>query len=421
MSTLIKKVRVIDIYADIDVIEDVFIDHDVIMIAPLTIKPKKIINGQGCLLIPGLIDMHVHFRDPGYTYKEDIISGIKAALAGGVTSVLVMPNTNPVIDQVKHVIGQFNKAKSFNLMVAAAATMSLKGSSASDISKLAQAGVKAITDDGHCVNDEKLLEKILKLCRLNNLVFLQHAEDKSISKSASFNEGISHKKWGMLGQHYQAESNVIARDIKIALRVGCRYHALHISCQESLNVIKKAKSSLISCEVSPHHLFFSERDTITKHANAKMNPPLRSKEDVYALIQGIDDGFIDVVASDHAPHSYREKSQSIMDAPFGVVGLESSILVLLTLVKKYDLSLTNVLKTMTLNPARILNQSGIIGTMIGAKAKKNAVLLDPDHHSLFLKRHLYGRSFNSPFIGELLWGKVKATFNDGRLVYGDLV
>jgi dihydroorotase len=410
-----------DIYAGVDLIDDVAISEDAIMVSPININPKKIINGRRLLFIPGLIDMHVHFREPGFIHKEDISSGIKAALGGGVTSVLVMPNTNPAIDQVKHVHYQMKRARSFNLMVAASASKGLLGKEPTNIYELARVGVKAITDDGYCVIDSLLLEKIFRQCRLNNVVFMQHAEDKSISQGAPFHDGLCSKKLKASGQPAKAEWGVIERDLKLAQAIGCRYHALHVSCQESLKLIKEAKkiSPSISCEVTPHHLLLNEFDVRNKNPNAKMNPPLRSKEDVFALLQGLCDESVDVVASDHAPHSCREKRKGIDDAPFGVVGLESTILVLLTLVKKYGLPLSRAIASMTTKPAFVLKEVGFIGTMIGEKAKKNAVLLDPECRSIFLKRSLLGRSYNSPFLGMELFGKVKATFLGGHLVYGD--
>lgn len=421
MSTLVRHVRVIDPYADVDVIDDVVISPEAIEIAPSAAKPTHVIDGRGCVLVPGLVDLHVHFREPGFIHKEDIASGIRAALAGGVTSALVMPNTRPAIDQPKHVDFQLKRAQScgFDLMAAACASKGLLGEVASDIANLARAGVRAVTDDGHAIHDAKLMQTVLKQCRLHNIVCMQHAENVEISHQASLNEGVASKRLGILGQSSRAESALVKRDLELALQINCRYHVLHLSCQESLRAVRMAKreSQLISCEVAPHHLLLSDSDIRGFDTHKKMNPPLRSKEDVGALLEGLADGTIDALASDHAPHSCKEKRQDFMKAPFGVVGLESAIMVLMTLVKNQGLSLKTALGLMTSGPARVVQRSGRIGTMLGEKALKNAVLLDPSYRAIFSRRNLYGRSYNSPFIGMELFGRVNATFLGGRLVY----
>jgi dihydroorotase len=421
MTVLIKNVRVIDIFAGIDVTDDILIEPDGLQISPAHVGPSLTIDGRGQLLVPGLVDLHVHFREPGFTYKEDIASGIRAALAGGVTSVLVMPNTRPALDQPKLIDFQYKRAKpfTFDLMVAGAASKNLMGEESSDIKNLAQAGVKAVTDDGRPIQDPLLMETILRQCRLNNLVCMQHAEDLGISCGASLNQGVVSKKLGLVGQSSIAESSLVERDIELALKINCRYHVLHLSCTESLQLVKKAKltSKLITCEASPHHLLLDESDIRGFDTAKKMNPPLRSKEDVQALLSGLCDGTIDAVASDHAPHSSQEKRQPFVKAPFGVVGLESAILVLLTLVKKHGVPLKVAIASMTSGPARVLGDSYRIGTMMGDQALNNAVLIDPNYCGMFSYRNLHGRSKNSPFIGMELFGKVMATFQNGKLVY----
>ena len=261
------------------------------------------------------IDLHVHFREPGFCYKEDIRSGIKAAWAGGVTSALVMPNTEPAIDKPKAVAYQLKRAKplDFDLMVAGAGTLGQKGIELSDIAGLFKAGVRAFTDDGKAVLSDAHMEGLLRSCRRYNAVFMQHAEDPCISHCAPMHEGSQSRRWGISGQPDKAESWIIARDLALAERIGARYHALHISCEESLKLIAQAKrrGALVSAEASPHHLLLCDKDIPHLDSNKKMNPPLRSYRDKEALIEGINDGTIDAVASDHAPHSQREKNQSL--------------------------------------------------------------------------------------------------------------
>ncbi|HXW60768.1 MAG TPA: dihydroorotase [Myxococcota bacterium] len=421
MATLIKNARIIDPKTRLDMCEDIYIDAHSIEVAPSRVKNSTLIMpGRGLIVAPGFIDLHVHFREPGFTYKEDISSGIKAAWAGGVTSALVMPNTNPALDEPKRIFYQHKRAEKygFDLMVAAAATKALKGEELNDVGALKKAGAKACTDDGHVI-DYSHMEKLLKACRRHNMLCMQHAEDKRQSLNAPLNEGKASKRFFISGQPSCAESAVVARDIELALRIGARYHVLHLSSAESLALVRKAKmnNGLISAEVSPHHLLLCEEDIRGKDASKKMNPPLRSKQDQEALLLGIMDGTIDAVASDHAPHSRREKAQALADAPFGVVGIETSILALLTLVKKKSLPLRRAVALLCEGPARIIGEEGRIGTLFGPNAKKNVCVFDPDFKQVISEKNLHGRSKNSAFIGMEMFGRVMATFQNGQLVY----
>lgn len=425
MATLIKNVRVIDCRAQIDVTCDVFLTRGEIALAPSAIpKPHHVFDGTNKILIPGLVDLHVHFREPGFTHKEDIASGIKAALAGGITSALVMPNTNPVLDQPKRILHQRKRAQpfGFHLMVASAASKGLLGRSPANIADLKRAGAKAVTDDGKPILDPSLMVKILKECRKHNLVCMQHAEDLHISQAASLTEGRVSRAFNLLGQPARAEFELIKRDIALAQKIGARYHVLHLSCKESLNLVRAAKRAgvPITCEVSPHHLMLTEESIGHLSTNKKMNPPLRTKEDIHSLLEGLQDGTIDAVASDHAPHAKKEKQAPFTQAPFGVVGLETAFLVLLTLVKKDRLSLTQAIKSMTTGPAAVLCEWDRIGTMLTVSTLnplKNATLIDPNFCAAFSERRLVGRSKNSPFIGMELFGRVEATFLNGQLAH----
>lgn len=421
MGTLIKEVRLIDPLAKIDDVTDVYLDHGRVDLCPSGINPKLILDGKKKLLLPGLIDLHVHFRDPGFFNKEDISSGIKAAIAGGVTSALVMPNTDPPIDELKHVDYQLRRGtkNGFDLMVAAAASRGLLGKCVSDIGNLKRAGIKAVTDDGKPILAKDLMARILKLCRLHGLVCMQHAEDLTISRHASLNEGMISKKHKLAGQPCASEYSLVARDIQLAEEVQARYHVLHLSCSETLRLVKRAKrqSNLITCEVTPHHLLLNEFDVGELDTLKKMNPPLRTFKDTQALIDGLNDGSIDAVASDHAPHSCKEKRRPFTLAPFGVVGVESSIKVLLTLVKKGKLSLHRAIESMTVGPAKVIGESHRIGSLLGKSMEKNAVLIDPDFKGIFSRKDLRGRSKNSAFLGMTLYGSVCATFINGHIAF----
>lgn len=421
MATLIKNVRIVDFFEQVDVVSDVLLTRGSIEIGPKSLPPNcLVVEGQKKLLAPGLIDLHVHFREPGFTHKETISSGIMAALMGGVTSALVMPNTKPTIDNFKSVMFQKQKAKKFgfDLKVAAAASINLLGEQASPIAELKKAGAKAITDDGRPILDNSLMKNVLKQCAKHDLVCMQHAEDLHLSQGAPLTLGRISQRNDLLGQPNIAESSLIKRDIALSEELNARYHVLHLSCKDSLKLIKDAKRKKlkVSCEVTPHHLLLTESDIGALDCNKKMNPPLRSFHDRVALLEGLLDGSIDAVASDHAPHSSREKSLGFNHAPFGVVGVSSSILVLLSLVKE-GLPLDIAVKSMTVGPARVLGEENRIGTMLGSKALKNAVLLDLEHSGPFGFRNLFGPSKNSAFLGRTLVGKVLMTFINGEVAF----
>lgn len=422
MATLIKQVRIIDPRTKVDIIDDVLLSEEGIVIAP-NIVPNGVeeFDGKERLLIPGLVDLHVHFREPGFIHKEDIASGIKAALAGGVTSALVMPNTRPAIDSPQSVLYQLHQALrcGFDLMVAGAATLALGGEERTDIGALKQSGVKAITDDGRPILSDEFMTEVLKACRAHNLVCMQHAEHTGLSCGHSINAGVASARLNVPGQDARAEYDIIERDIKLAERIAARYHVLHLSCKESLRFIEKAKKRhvAVTCEVAPHHLLLSDNDIREFDANMKMNPPLRSTADRDALIDGINNGLIDAVASDHAPHHRREKMLPFIDAPFGVVGVETSILVLLRLVQERKIELQSAIRLMTHGPARVLGEEERIGTILGEKALRNAVFIDPHHRFKLTEKHLFGRSKNSAFLGRELGGRILATFLGGNVVY----
>lgn len=417
MASLIKNVRVIDPINKIDQVDDVVIDRDHIEMSPQSPKFTTVIDGTNLVLAPGLIDLHVHFREPGFLHKESISSGIQAALRGGVTSVLVMPNTSPAIDAPKHVAYQHRRAarEGFDLMVAACATQGMKGESKTDIGALKSAGIKAVTDDGKPILDDALMEAILRDCRRHDMVCMQHAEDLVLSKGGSMHQGRMSEKLGVSGQPRAAEINLIERDIKIAERLSARYHVLHLSCTESLaRVVRAQKNGApISCEVTPHHLLLCDQDVMGKDTFRKMNPPLRARDDARALIDGLVDGHIASVASDHAPHSCKEKRADFEQAPFGVVGLESAILVMLTLVHKGVISLARAIEVMTTGPAKVIGEEARLGGLFGDGRVKNAALLDPNCRRIFSRRDLAGRSINSPFFGMEIFGRVEACFVNG--------
>lgn len=423
MATLIRQVRIIDPKNGLDLVDDVLIDEEQISIAPnkLPLDYSEIF-GKGLVLAPGLIDLHVHFREPGQCHKEDIASGIRAALAGGVCAAMVMPNTSPSIDEPKKVLWQLKigqKNQGFHLMVAAAASRDLAGEQMTDLAGLKKSGALAITDDGRPILSNELMKNILRSCRKYDLLCMQHAEDTGLSCGAPMNQGIVSERLKITGQPEQAEYELVERDLNLVEEIGARYHVLHLSTAKAVDLIKKArrKGLKVSAEVSPHHLFLCEDSLTSLDTNKKMNPPLRTKHDQWALINGLNDGSIDAVASDHAPHHQREKKMDFTKAPFGVVGVETSISVLLSLVKQGKLALNKAIDLMSSGPAKVLGLEEKLGCLVGENAAKNAVLIDPKANFVVSYPDLFGRSKNSAFLGLELTGRVMLTFLNGKIVY----
>ncbi len=422
-STLVKNIRLLDVTSGFDEIADVLVSTEGFFLNPIEIDAAcAIIDGQGQIALPGLIDMHVHFRQPGFEYKETIQTGSKAALVGGVTTVVVMPNTNPVLDTAERIEEQIrlgHLANGVEILVAAAVSKNLLGQEPTDYAALKRAGAVAITDDGRPVMDTSLMEQAMKACAENDLLFMQHAEDLALSQNASMNEGRTSRAIGVSGQSADAEGVMVERDIALAKKYGARYHVLHLSTKRSLQAVRKAKMEglKVSCEVAPHHLLLNDEACFALDTNKKMNPPLRDESDRLSLMEGLIDGTIDAVASDHAPHSQEEKQAHFCQAPFGVVGLETAFAVLLTLVSRGIISLQRAAALMTSGPAQILQKQHQIGTVLSSGASNNLCIIDLKTLWQVDGQSLQGRSKNSAFLGMKLQGKVVATFLKGNLRY----
>lgn len=428
-SYLIKHVHCIDVSAGLNGIHDVLIGQDGIVLDPIGSHGQTIscLDGKGLVLCPGFVDLHVHFREPGFEHKETIASGCRAALKGGFTTVMVMPNTHPVIDDPMQVreqlaIGKRN-GQGVRLLVSGAMTKGLQGEEMTNIPALVDAGVSALTDDGRPVMQREQMRCILEIAKTQDALVMQHAEDFAFSRHASLHEGKVSKSLGILGQSAQAEWGMIERDLELVQATNARYHALHISTARSLKAISdaKAKGLLVSCEVTPHHLLLNEEAVRDLDPNKKMNPPLREESDRLALIQGIWDQTVDAVATDHAPHSLAEKQRGFEKAPFGVVGLETAFAALMQLVHGGWIQLEQAIALLTKGPATVLRQTGQIGTFVGRCAMPSAVLLDPNKEWIVCKEEMAGLSWNSAFLGMRFRGKVLATFLNGNMVYRDRI
>jgi len=422
---LIQGARLIDPQAGIDAVTDILVSPDSVSLNPTDVPDGvSVMDGAGLWALPGLLDIQVHFRQPGFEYKETIESGSRAALAGGVTAVVVMPNTRPALDtpeSVRYESDESKRVHGIDIYVAAAVTTALDGVHMTDHGALKAAGAVAVTDDGLPVMDDAVMEASLEACKEHDLLFMQHAEDIDMTNHAPMTLSHVSEALGVRGQPADAEGVMVERDIALAEKIGARYHVLHTSTKRSLDAIRIAKSKglPISCEASPHHLLLTVEACAGGNPNSKMNPPLRSEADRQALVEALKDGTVDAVATDHAPHSTEEKAKGFVDAPFGVIGLETAFAALLTFVHDGSISDTRAVELMTSSPAKVIGMEGRVGTVVGQQAVKNLCLVDPNHEWTVDTDQFHGLSANSAFIEHRFKGKIAATFLHGTLRFVD--
>lgn len=422
MKLLIKNGHVVDPANKIDGAYDILVENTKISKVAKEIKDKtdKVIDASNKIVMPGLIDMHVHLREPGREDKETILTGTKAALKGGITSVLVMPNTNPVIDS-KETVKLLNKiikeTALANVFISGAITVSQQGKELVDIPSLKKEGIFAFTDDGFSVDDDELFSKALKRAKEQKVLMICHSEDKSLSSKGVVNLGIISTKLGLRGISKESEYKRVERDIKLAEKVKASIHIAHVSCKESVDIIAKAKKRglKVTGETAPHYFSLTEECCQTYETNTKTNPPLRTKEDVLAIKEALANGVIDSIASDHAPHTEAEKEVEFELAPFGIVGLETILaLSFMELVDKKIISLTQLVEKLSLNPAKIL---GLKKGTLGVGQDADITIFDPNKEWVFKKEDILSKSKNSPFINWNLKGKVEYTICKGKLSY----
>ena len=380
----------------------------------------KVIDASGLVAAPGLIDLHVHLRDPGLNYKEDIISGCRAAAAGGVTGVAAMPNTKPATDSAEVLKYILEKAEDADAKVypVAAATEGLRGEKINDFEALSTAGACAFSDDGEPVKTAPLLLRALEAAKRCGKPFLAHCEEKSLAAGGLMNEGKNSEQLKVQGIPAAAEDIGTARELAAALSTGTRVHICHVSTASSVKLIRAAKEAGadVTAETCPHYFALTEKELLSRDADFRMNPPLRTEEDRLAVIQGIADGTIDAIATDHAPHSPEEKSD-FLTAPNGSVGLETSLAAGITyLVNTGVITLEKLIAMMSTVPAEIL---GVEGGMLAEGRAADIVLFSPSERWTVCPEKLHGKSKNTPFKGTELCGRVKYTILDGRIVYRD--
>ena len=364
MKILIKNGRMINPSDKTDETGDLFIEDGVIKekgpSLDLPVQPDKVIDAQGCYVMPGLIDLHVHLRDPGLTHKEDVASGSRAAARGGFTTILAMPNTKPVIDSPDRVLYVTNKAKELapvHVLQIGAVTKQQKGEELADIEGMIQAGIPAISEDGKSVMNVKLYKEAMEIAASHNIPVFAHCEDQNLVNGGCVNEDQHSREQGLPGISNAVEDVIAARDIVLAKETGARLHLCHCSTEDSVEMIRLAKEEGIPVtgEVCPHHFTLTSDDMVPGDTNFKMNPPLRTPKDRQALLNGLKNDIIDVISTDHAPHSREEKQQSMQKAPFGIVGLETSVALTITeLVDKGVITPMQMAEKMSYNPARII-------------------------------------------------------------------
>lgn len=376
----------------------------------------EVVDGSGMYAIPGLVDIHVHLRDPGQTHKENIASGCSAAAAGGVTSLVCMPNTLPTTDSPEIVayIKENAAETGINVYPAAAITYGISGKGSCDYTALKNAGAAALSDDGRPVeSDEMLTEALIKGKELG-LPILCHCEDLKQAAGGKVHEGEVSKALGVKGMSSASEYEDIDRTIRLAEACGAPVHICHVSTKESIQVIREAKARgvKVTCETAPHYFVYTHEKLLSRDADYRMNPPLREEADRKAVIQGIIDGTIDAIATDHAPHSVEEKADFV-NAPNGVVGMETSLAATMTYMGEI-LSINQIVRVMSLNPANIM---GIEGGEIKEGACADFALVDPNEKWIVDVNKLHGKSKNAVFKGVELTGRVKATYCRGKKVY----
>ncbi len=423
MDILLKGGRVIDPANGTDTIADILIKGGKIAQAGREIKAAgaKQVDCKGRIVLPGLIDVHTHFRQPGREDEETFVTGSRAALKGGFTSVLCMANTNPVIDNkglVEYVYAEADKAGLINIYTAAAVTKGLEGKELTEIGQIAAAGAKALSDDGKPVMNAEMLRRAMEYAKMFGLPVISHCEDANLSKNGVMNEGALSTRLGLKGIPRASETVMVIRDIEIAQLTGAKLHIAHVSAKESVEALRQAKKRKVkvTCETCPHYFTLTEEAVLGYNTGAKVNPPLRTKEDVEAVKKGLSDGTIDVISTDHAPHSAEEKDVEFDFASAGMIGLEfAASLVNSELVKGGVLGWKEVAQKMSMNPAALLGLEGKGSLSEGSDA--DVTVFDPGAEWTVEAARIESRSKNTPLIGKKLSGLAVITIVGGKIRY----
>lgn len=423
MGVLIKNGRVIDPSQSLDMVGDLYIQQDRVKeISKRIDAPRKgdtVIDASGQVVAPGLVDIHVHLREPGYEHKETIKTGCLAAAAGGFTSIVCMPNTNPINDNASVTEYILLKARTegiVNVFPIGAITKGEKGKELADIGEMCEAGCVGISDDGMPVTDSGLMRKAMEYVKPFGIPVITHAEDTGLSAGGVMNEGFVSTELGLRGIPAASEEVGVVRDIILCELTGTPLHICHVSTKGSVRLVRAAKKrgAKVTAEATPHHFTLTDKEVYGYNTDAKMNPPLRTQEDVDAILEGIADGTIDVIATDHAPHSQDEKNVEFDLAPFGIVGLETALSLSLELVEKGIITLEEMIKKLTVTPSEIVGIKR--GTLVPGSIA-DLVVFDPGMSRTVNPEEFSSKSRNTPFSGWELKGVVSNTIVSGKVVF----
>ena len=424
MKLLIKNGRVVHPVTNAVLIQDLLVEDGKVSLLERGLEGEadQVINASGLVVCPGLVDMHVHLRDPGLTYKEDILTGSAAAARGGVTSMACMANTDPTVDcpeQVSYILEKAKLGSGVQIYPIAALSKGLRGEEPTDAEALKKAGAIALSDDGNNVDNANLMRDVLIRARRLDLPVLCHCEDTSMVAGRAVNEGSVSRQLWLEGRPAIAEEIVVMRDAMLAEETGAHVHICHVSTARSVDIIRKMKKKgvPITCETCPQYFTLTEDEVLTQGSMARVNPPLRTAQDVKGIIAGLKDGTIDVIATDHAPHSAEEKARPLTRAPSGMIGLETSLAITLTeLYHTKKMELPVIIRRMTTNPADILHLPK--GRMsLGVDA--DLTIFDPDEEWTIDPEQFASKARNTPFAGRRVKGRVKYTIVQGKVIYQD--
>ncbi len=424
MKLLIKNGLVVDPINNINEKLDIYIENGIIkkIAKNINIDDIDVFNASNMIITPGLFDMHTHLREPGFEQKEKILTGTAAAAMGGVTGVACMANTHPVADDqatIKLILSIAEKEGLVNVYPVAAVTKNLEGKELTEFGDLKNVGVVALSDDGHPIMNAELMRRALEYAKMFELPILDHCEDVNLSGDGVVNEGFYSTIKGLRGLPDISESSMIARDIMLTKFTRSKLHIMHLSTKAGVELVRQAKEDNVNvtAEVTPHHFSLTENDIIDYDSNFKMNPPLRTEEDKKAVIKGLKTDVIDVIATDHAPHTMFEKEREFDYAPFGIIGLETLVpLIFMNLIQPKHLTLFDAIKKVTLNPAKILKikKEGI---------KKNVIaditVINPEIELVYEKKNIISKGHNSPFRGKKLKSFPVMTIVQGKIVMRD--
>lgn len=421
MTILIKNGKIIDPLSNRNEVADLYVEDGKVSQIGKNIEKEaeRVIDANGLLVMPGFIDLHVHFREPGLEHKETIETGAMAAARGGYTTVCAMPNTKPVVDSKEVVEDIYKRAKNVkcHVLQVGAVTKGQEGTVLADIKEMKEAGICAISEDGKSVMDSKLYKEAMVIAREENIPVFAHCEDKNLVGKGALNAGKKAEELGVEGITNAVEDIITARDILLSKETGARLHLCHCSTADSVRMVEESKKEglLVTAEVCPHHFTLTEDDIIGSDTNYKMNPPLRSKADKDALIEGLKNNIMDVISTDHAPHHKDEKAKPMGEAPFGIVGLETAYaLTNSELVEKGYLTEVQLVEKMSANPAKVL---GMDKGCIGEGKVADIVITDPKEEYVINTEEFASKGKNTPFHGRKVTGKVRYTILAGELVY----